>query len=110
MQPKKPTCLAIFVPQAWQGDYAIEVDPGFTPFDVTDQIEAMGHPKALELKDNSNASDNLAHGKNAPDWIKTWGGPFYVLIEDALEEYLEAEKAFQAAAPRHKPEADEFSI
>lgn len=110
MKSSKLTCMAVFVPQAWQGDYAIDVDPGETEFDVADQIEAMGHAKALELRDNSDASDNLAQGKNAPDWIKQWNGPYYVRIEDGLADYLDAKKSLKAENPHRQPAIDDFSI
>lgn len=91
--PGKLTCLAVFNPQMWQDDDAVDVDPGPTRFDVTDQIELMGKDKALTLKDNRDNSDRLRDGRNVPTWIKNWPGPFNVQIEDAVIEYFEAKEA-----------------
>ncbi|MBD8089085.1 hypothetical protein IFT48_03755 [Pseudomonas fluorescens] len=88
----RPVCKAQFQPQAWQDDDAIDVDPGMTEFDVTDQIEAMGKEKALALEDNQYSSDELRDGKNVEQWIRDWDGPFYVRIEDSVREYFEAKE------------------
>jgi len=89
----KPTCMAEFHPQAWQGDYAIDVDPGMSEFDVTDQIEAMGREKALALEDCEYSSDDLRAGRNVEAWIRDWDGPFYVRVEDAVRGYFEEKDA-----------------
>ncbi|AXH59627.1 hypothetical protein [Pseudomonas amygdali] len=89
----RPACRAEFYPQMWQGDYAVDADPGVTEFDVTDQIEALGREKALELEDSSYESDTLREGLNVESWIRDWPGPFYVRIEDAVREYFEAKDA-----------------
>jgi len=59
-----------FRPQAWQNDYAIEVDPeGPTTWQVPDKEVKNIKPHSLE-------SDALREHKNAPQWVKDWGGPF----------------------------------
>lgn len=81
--------MARFVPQAWQNNYAIDVDPeGETEFDVTDVIVAMGREKALQVKDNSDSSDDLASWEGAPEWIRNWRGPYYVLVESEIAAFF----------------------
>jgi hypothetical protein len=64
---------AIFHPQAWVNDYAIEVDPeGDTAFEVGDVPDSV--------EDDSYESDNLRDHENAPQWVKDWSGPFYIEI------------------------------
>lgn len=77
--------IARFQPQAWIGDYAINVDPqGATEWDVTDEIVAMGRAQALTLRDDQYETDDLRHSKNAPRWIAEWSGPFYVTVQDSI--------------------------
>jgi hypothetical protein len=84
--------LATFHPQAWQNDYAIDVDPeGETDFDVTDEILAMGKEKAVALKDDQYETDALRYAKAAPKWVQDWNGPFYVEVAEAVEEYFAEE-------------------
>jgi hypothetical protein len=81
--------IAEFVPQAWVRDYAIEVDPeGPTEWDVTETIIAMGRDEALAMVDDDYPSDNLRDSPDAPKWIRDWSGPFYVRIQNAIEEYF----------------------
>lgn len=87
------SCRAEFHHQMWQGDYAVDADPGMTEFDVTDQIEAMGREKALALEDSSYESDALREGLNVESLIRDWAGPFYVRVEDAVREYFDAKDA-----------------
>ena len=62
-----------FHPQAWINDYAVEVDAeGPTEFEVGEV--------AADVRDDSYPSDNLRDHENAPQWVKDWGGPFYVEI------------------------------
>ena len=87
------SCRAQFHHQMWQGDYAVDADPGMTEFDVTDQIEAMGREKALALEDSTYESDVLREGLNVESLIRDWSGRFYVRIEDAVREYFDAKDA-----------------
>jgi hypothetical protein len=65
--------IAHFHPQAWQNDYAIDVDPeGDTSWDV-------GEVPA-DLEDDNYESDQLRFHKNAPQWVQDWSGPFWVEI------------------------------
>lgn len=64
-----------FVPQAWIGDYAYQVDPlGPTTFEV-DSSEVAG------MEPDSYESDELKDHPNCPSWIKDWFGPFYFTWE-----------------------------
>lgn len=65
--------MAIFHPQAWVRDYAIEVDPeGDTAFEVGDVPESV--------EDNTYESDELRFHPNAPEWVREWHGPFWIEI------------------------------
>lgn len=69
-----------FHPQAWQNDYAVPVDPeGETEFVVP--CEDATDDKGKLLSDNSWESDVLKDHPNAPEWIKSWNGPFYITLE-----------------------------
>ena len=86
--------IAIFHPQAWLNDYAIDVDAeGDTAFDVTAEIEAMVRETALALKDDQYPSDDLRQAKAAPDWVKNWGGPYWVETEESIAAYYAAKDA-----------------
>ncbi|MGK3995003.1 hypothetical protein [Sorangium sp. So ce1024] len=81
--------IARFQPQAWINNYAVDVDPeGAVEFDVTADIERMGRDEALALKDNSDDSDMLAKSASAPEWIRSWTGPFYVNVQQSVRSYF----------------------
>ncbi|MBB4861518.1 hypothetical protein HNP46_000329 [Pseudomonas nitritireducens] len=89
-QPSPRTILATFYPQAWQNDCAIDVDAeGETTFDVTSEVLALGLHKARALKDNSTESDNLQMAERAPEWIKSWPGPYYIRVEDSVRDFFD---------------------
>lgn len=80
--------MARFHPQAWIRDDAVEVDPeGPITWDVTEEIRAMPRAKALALRDSSDETDKLRDSRKAPKWIKNWGGPFYVSVEDSIRRF-----------------------
>ncbi|MBI6883052.1 hypothetical protein [Pseudomonas putida] len=90
--------IATFFPQAWQSNYAVDVDPeGDCSFDITPEVESMGKDNALSIKDNSNSSDVFIYAAHAPKWIKDWNGPFYIRVEASISEYFEAKTAAIAA-------------
>lgn len=81
---------ATFHPQAWQNDYAVPVDAeGPTTWDVTPEyltgLLGTGTPNNWKLADvlepDTYASDDLRFDPAAPQWVKDWGGPFYVEVE-----------------------------
>lgn len=53
-----PRILAIFHPQAWINDYAVEID-GQRTIDVTERILAMPRAQALAIRDDQLESDHL---------------------------------------------------
>jgi len=74
--------IARFVPQAWVGGNAINVDPeGETEFDVTDHVLSMPREDALALRNDSYESDDLRDLPTAPEWARSWPGPFYIDVE-----------------------------
>ncbi len=79
--------IARFQPQAWANDNALDVDPeGPTEWDVTDSILEMGKRKALAL-DDDDGTDILRELLSAPEWVRNWSGPFYVIVADSIAEY-----------------------
>ena len=86
--------LAVFHPQTWQNDYAINADPeGEVTFDVTDIVLAMSEDKALAIKDDDYDSDDLIHyNGQSPQWMQDWSGPFWVEVEDSIAAYFDAKE------------------
>jgi hypothetical protein len=80
-----PRVLARFQPQQWINDEAIDSDPPIE-FDVTSRIKSMPRARALSIRDNSDASDDLV----PTSLLRRHGGPFRVLVEDAIREYFDA--------------------
>ena len=80
------TLCCKFHPQAWQNDYAVDVDPeGETRF-------MAPWPATAPLPDDGQyESDYLRYADGVPQWIADWGGPFYVEItnRDECEPTLE---------------------
>lgn len=74
---------ATFTPQAWQNDYAIEVDPeGPTTWDVTPEVEAI-LAKGKPVPDpDTYESDDLRYAAAAPQWTADWTGPFYITVTE----------------------------
>lgn len=65
--------LCTFRPQAWQGDYAIDVDAeGPTQW----VVDVPTPPKPY-----SHDSDHLRLEPGAPEWARDWSGPFEVEYE-----------------------------
>ena len=62
-----------FHPQAWMNGYAVSVDAeGPTTWEVGNL------PPGIE--DDSFDSDRLIWSENAPQWVRDWGGPFWIEI------------------------------
>lgn len=73
-----------FTPQAWQNDYAIDVDP------LGETTWIVATPKGTAIpKDCSHDIDAFRDMGTSPKWIRDWSGPFCVAItnRDDLEEY-----------------------
>ena len=64
---------AIFHPQAWVNNYAVEVD-------AEGPIEWEVGEVADDLEDYTYKSDELRYHANAPDWAREWHGPFDIEI------------------------------
>ena len=79
----KHRVFALWIPEAWVNDYAVEID-GAKRFDITDIVIAMGKKASLALKDDDYLSDELAlnHGVGLDH-----SGPFQVVVEDAIKEF-----------------------
>jgi hypothetical protein len=78
------TVTLTFVPQAWQNDYAVDVDPeGPTTF-------AVPRKDVAGLAPDSHASDDLRFHPNAPEWIKNWSGPFRIDFDAGEDDDLRA--------------------
>lgn len=90
LPPGGPRILARFVPQAWQNDYAVEVDPeGETTWDVTHQILCLSKDQAVRIEDADDSSDDYRLSTAAPKWVREWAGPFRVEIEQSIQEYFD---------------------
>jgi hypothetical protein len=86
-----PRIIAVFHPQAWVNNYAVEVDPeGETEADLTDFILNMKPNKRKELIDEDYSSDDLRHAPEAPLWWGEWSGPFYVEVKESMDAYFDA--------------------
>jgi hypothetical protein len=82
--------IATFHPQAWVNGIRVDVDPlGDSRFDVTDHVVSLGETTACTVRDYDDSSDDLATLVQAPDWIRTWPGPFYVTVEQSIRDYFE---------------------
>ncbi len=46
--------------------------------------------KALALRDNSFATENLSFHDNAPIWARQWPGPFWVEVAQSIRDYFAA--------------------
>ena len=81
--------FATFHPQVWVNNHAVDVDAqGECQFDVNEYVSALGEEKALAIKDYSDSSDDLVSFAQAPDWAKNWPGPFFVTVEQSIDEYF----------------------
>jgi hypothetical protein len=82
--------IATFHPQRSRGDFSLEVDPqGAAQFDVTAHFLDIGEAAALSIRDFDDSSDKLATLPQAPAWVRTWEGPFYVTVEQSARDYFE---------------------
>ena len=81
--------IATFHPQAWSDGKRTDVEPhGEGSFDVTDFLRDLGESAARRIKDYDDSSDDLASLPNAPEWIRSWPGPFFVTVEQSIDEYF----------------------
>jgi hypothetical protein len=81
--------IATFHPQAWSDGKRTDVEPlGEGSFDVTDFLCDLGEEPARRIKDYDDSSDDLASLPIAPEWIRSWPGPFFVTVEQSINEYF----------------------
>lgn len=76
--------IAIFHPQAWINNYAVEVD-GQMEIDVTEAVLELGKEKALALRDDQYETDDLVIGRHDHT------GPFWVEVEQSIADYYNGE-------------------
>lgn len=84
---------AIFNPQAWINGNAISVDSpcgSDQAFDVTDLVLDLGRDEAIKVMDSRDSSDDFLRSHNAPKWAKDWPGPFFISVEQSIEDYFDA--------------------
>lgn len=99
-----PECtrfVAKFIAQAWQGDEASPVSPrGPVLWEVTSLIDGERDERIrLEMLEGScEAADELAMAPNAPDWVRTWVGPFEVTVNQ-VEPHQPMPLSFVAEGP-----------
>lgn len=79
---------AIFEPQSWIDDNAVEVDPeGETSWDCTASVASnpeyfKGIDKFIEYNGSFLDNDDLLHSDpEAPEWVREWTGPFTITVE-----------------------------
>lgn len=82
---------ATFSPQAWQNNYAVPVDPeGETIWVVSKQALAAWKETFIrpdspieegDLYDNPAICDGFLDDPAAPEWIRSWRGPFDIYVE-----------------------------
>jgi len=85
-----PAIIVTFNPQVLvNGRYESAQPLGPTEFDATASILAMGKAHALDLRDDSRASDSLKDLPEAPAWIRAWEGPFSIEVQESIWQYFE---------------------
>jgi hypothetical protein len=84
--------VAVFVPEAWIKDHAVEVD-GRVEFDVTQKILAMSEEERKQLRDNDYNTDDLVPEEIGEDHR----GPFRVEVKEAIENYFAGDHDHAAA-------------
>lgn len=81
------TYRAVFVPQAWVNDYAIDVDPeGDTDWTVSAEYADDAACIVGDVEDESVLDDDdvLKSDPAAPEWVREWVGPFSIYVEKVL--------------------------
>lgn len=111
MSALMPTIRATFHPQAWVNDYALDADPeGAVSWEVTPAYLAELFEKLGEevLESNTYESDDLRYDPAAPEWVRNWGGPFWVELDEREAAAILAGDAFLAMASDCADQSDEF--
>lgn len=85
---------AEYEPQAWQNDYAIDVDPeGDTAIDITWEVLTMDREEAKTFQDNRDFTESLIEALMAPEWIRNRQGPSSIRARYAVDDFLEERQA-----------------
>jgi len=86
---RKGTVEARYEPQAWQNDYAVDVDPeGPTAIDITWEVLTMGRDEAESFQDNRDFTESLIDALMAPKWIRDRQGPSAIYARAAVDAFL----------------------
>lgn len=95
MNETRPLYTAHFTPEAWVRDQPIEVDAeGPQTWDCTAYAEQNqdylnrleAHGESLDSPDGVLDNDDMfKDDPNAPEWIRTWHGPFDISITRRIE-------------------------
>lgn len=54
-------------------------------------IAGMPRQQAFAIRDDQYESDDLRHASTAPDWARTWRGPFRIEVEDSIRDFMTEE-------------------
>ena len=85
---------AEYEPQAWQNDYAIEVDPeGDTAIDITWEVLTMDREEAMSFQDNRDFTESLIEALMVPEWIRDRQGPSSIRARYAVDRFFEERQA-----------------
>jgi hypothetical protein len=76
---------AVFHPQSWMNDYAVEVDPeGEQMWRISqgylDQVRVTHPDNFADLYSSSLVSDAVKNDPAAPEWVRNWQGPSWVEV------------------------------
>jgi hypothetical protein len=91
---RKGTVEATYQAQAWQNDYAVDVDPeGPTEIDITWEVLTMDRGEAVSFRDDRDFTEGLIDALLAPKWIRDRQGPSSIRARDAVDDFLDERAA-----------------
>ena len=82
MNTTEKRILAIFQPQAWERDYAVDID-GRCEVDVTDKVLSLALDEIIGLDDDDYDTDDLVDLR-----VLGHNGPFYVTVKEQVAEFF----------------------
>ena len=82
MNTTEKRILAIFQPQAWQRDYAVDID-GRCEVDVTNKVLSLKLDEIIGLDDDDYDTDDLVDLQ-----VVGHNGPFYVTVKEQVAEFF----------------------
>ena len=97
-----PRFIAVFRPQAWANDYAVDVEPeGPARWEVTGHLRSLNaEERAKVLAGHDYESDALRELPGAPQWVQDWTGPFEVDVFELRSLSAEDRAVFEARRPK----------